>query len=135
MTLQVLLRDFVVADPALTTLIPAERWKAASSVSEENTPERMFVVMRWGAISVGVGKVRRHLCTFWIHDNPGSYTDLNKVLSALDGRLDGAVSLRAEGNEAEIQAIHWSGTSGDLQDPGFKTITRNIAFEVIGKEA
>lgn len=135
MSINKLMRDFVIASPALSSLIPAERWMASSSVREDNTPETMFAVMRWGTIGAGIGRVRRHTCTFWIHDTPGSYKDINDVLTALDGRLDGVVSLRAEGDEAEIQSISWAGTSGDLQDPGFKTITRNIAFEVVGKEA
>lgn len=135
MSIHTLLRNYVLADSALATLIPAERWKAASSVTGENVPERMFVVMRWGTIGVGVGKVRRQTCTFWIHDSPGSYDDIGKVLTALDGRLDGAVSLRTEGDSSEILSISWSGTSGELQDTGFRTIVRNISFEVIGKEA
>lgn len=130
--MRTLLRDLIIQDPALTTLIPAERWKGSGSVTEENKPDTMFAVIRYGIENRGMSDKKRCLVTIWVHDSQGTYEDINKVLDALYGRLNG-VAGQQDGSGNEIMSCEWQSNSGDLIDTGFRTITRNATFELIGK--
>lgn len=127
-----LFRSMIINEPSLTALIPAERWKGSGSVTEENVPERMFAVIRYGIENIGMADLKRCLVTIWVHDQQGTYEDINKVLSALYGRLD-HVAGQQDGSGNEITSCEWQSNSGDLYDTGFRTITRNTTFEIIGK--
>lgn len=132
MSLQKITRNLIIATPALSSLIPADRWVPASALNEENAPARLFAVMRWGTTGIGVGPVRRHTLTIWVHDDGGSYEEVNSVLRALDARLTG-VTHASDGEGSEIIQIDEPTFSGDLYDPGFRTITKNITFNIVGK--
>lgn len=130
--MRTLFRDMIINDSPLSALIPAERWCEAGSVTEENVPERMFAVIRYGVDSPGMGDIQRGIVTIWIHDNPGTYEDINKVLKALYGRLN-RVEGQQDGSGNEITSCVWESNSGDLYDPGFRTVTRNATFNLVGK--
>lgn len=88
-----------------------------------------FLVLRFGP------KLRAHAdgpytssLTVWIHDQPGSYKRIEDILPIVKARLDGPVS--AEG----ATLCEWTGDSGDLADDGYKTITRNSSFNLVGTD-
>lgn len=130
--MRVLFRNLIVFHAPLTDLIPEERWKPAGSVVADNLPERMFSVIRWGTFAPGMAEIKRGAVSVWIHDNPGTYGDIDAVLNLLYGRLNGVEQeMDEEGNE--IVKLEWVNTSGDLYDPGYRTITKNVNFNIIGK--
>lgn len=107
---------------------------SSGSFLADQLPARPFAVIRIGVASPGMAHIKRGTAEIWIHDDPGSYDRIDGILKSIYDRLDGAEHLTDdEGNE--LMSSSWQGTSGDLNDPGFRTITKNISFEVVGKEA
>lgn len=133
MGLQSLVRGLIISHSPLLDIIPAARWLPAGAINADNVPERLFAAMRWGTTTPGVGAMRRHTLAIWVHDDLGTYSDINSVLTLLDARLSGVAHVREEGGSEILQIDGEPSVSGDLYDPGYRTITRNITFNVIGK--
>lgn len=111
--------------------IPKERWKSSSSIDEDSRPPLPFAVLVFGTTSPGMGRVRRRTVTVWIHDEPGDYTRIDRILEGVSGTLDGAEHV-TNGDGTELMSASWQATSGDLVDGGFRTITRNATYTLIG---
>jgi hypothetical protein len=127
-----LFRGLIIDEETLTDLIPEARWKSSGSMSEDNAPPRPFGVIRYGLTTPGMGEVKRGTVTIWIHDELGDYGLINSVLERLYGTLNGREHV-ADGEGNELVLVEWQNDSGDLYDPGYKTITRNTTFNLIGK--
>lgn len=132
MTTRALLRQMILEDGDITDIIPAERWLSSSSLNDDNAPERPFAVIRWGVSNFGMADVNRGTATIWIHDEQGDYGTIDDVLKRLRAILDHREHVADEdGNE--IMSCEWAGNSGDLYDPGFRTIAKNATFNIVGK--
>jgi hypothetical protein len=107
---------------------------SSGSFLADNLPARPFAVIRLGVTSPGMAHIKRGTAEIWIHDDPGSYDRIDAILKSVYDRLNGAEHLTDEAGN-ELMSSTWRGTSGDLNDPGFRTITKNISFEIVGKEA
>lgn len=130
--MRALLRTLIIETIALTDLIPAERWKPGGSIVADNIPERKFAVIRFGTVTTGLAHIKRVPVSIWIHDDHGSYGEIDAVLKALTDRLDGVEQQQGDG-DVEIISIEWDNNSGDLYDPGYRTITKNWNATIIGK--
>jgi hypothetical protein len=71
----------------------------------------------------------------WIHDRGADYSKIDAGLSAVSGTLDGAEQVSEQDGSAELIRAEWTSTSGDLFDPGFRTITKNSSYRLIGTGA
>lgn len=132
MTIRSIVLQKVVGTTALTSLIPADNWWSSGSLKDENAPPRPFVVIRYGVVNAGMAHIHRGSVTFWIHDDLGDYSKINAVLKVLYDTLNGQEHLSdTDGNE--VIKVEWDNTSSDLFDPGYRTITRNITFNLVGK--
>lgn len=127
-----LFRTEIIEDAIIIQDIPAERWKSSGSLNNENAPARPFAVIRFGVDSPGVGDIRRTQVTVWIHDEPGSYGRIDRILERLKAILNGKEHV-SDGQGNEMIHCGWESNSGDLYDPGFKTISRNATFNLVGK--
>lgn len=132
MSIRTIILNHIKGDAPLLSLIPAENIWSSGSLKDDNAPPRPFIVIRYGPTAVGVGSVKRGSVTFWVHDDLGDYSKINQVLERLYARLDQQVSLQ-DGSGNEVIQISWDNVSGDLSDPGFRTITRNTTFNFVGK--
>lgn len=127
-----IIREILIGNEELTAIIPAERWYGAGAVSEDNTPASPFAVMRFGVVDRGMAEIHRGNVTIWIHDTRGTYRTVDNVLSLIAGILDGREHVSdALGNE--LIRAEWLNTSGDLFDTGYRTITRNATYNVVGR--
>lgn len=132
MSISTIVRGLIINQVPITSIIPADRWKSSGSLEEDNAPDRPFAVIRYGVVSVGMAHIKRGQVTFWIHDELGTYATINNVLDLLYARLHGQEHVAdADGNE--IIEMKWNSASGDLYDPGFRTLTRNTTFDIVGK--
>lgn len=108
--------------------------QAASAASDDNRPPTPFAEVRWGLRQPGMGQMKRTTVEIFVHDEPGSYKRINRILAWLEARLDGKEHL-ADGEGGWLNSVKWTGTSGDLYDTGFRTNMKSITFEVIGTGA
>lgn len=132
MSIRSIVLDEIQGTSALTNLIPSDNWWSSGSLEEDNAPPRPFVVIRYGATNPGIGDVKRGSVTFWVHDDLGDYSRINGVLKQLYVTLHGREHL-TDGNGNEIIRLEWTTDSNDLFDPGYRTITRNTTFNLVGK--
>jgi hypothetical protein len=108
---------------------------SSGAIADDDTPDRPFAVVRMGVETRGMGQIKRRSITIWVHDDPGDYTRIDSIIQAIYGRLDGAQHVTKEGVAGELMSVQWQSTSDDLNDPGFRTITKNIVFEAVGTGA
>lgn len=106
----------------------------AASALEERPADPPFAVVRFGTTGRGMGKIVRAHADIWVHDEPGSYVRIDNILAAIRGTLDGVNHL-ADGVGNEIISAEWTSDSGDLIDQGYRTITKNTGYDLIGRIA
>lgn len=93
-----------------------------------------FLVLRWEETAFRPG-VRRGptILTVWAHQPRSHSTDyriLDAILAVVENTLTHLV--QEEGNDGQtVTVVISTGRGGDLIDPGFDTICKNTAFEVL----
>lgn len=118
---------------AVAAEIPAERWYQASSVVE--TPQKPFGIYRISGTGGGVtkrGPGRQVRLEVWIHDKPGSYLRIDKLLTEVESTFAAAVHASAAEGESISQA-DFDSRSPDLDDQGFGSICKSSIFTLVGK--
>jgi len=100
--------------------------EAADDIKIDRFP---FMVMRWGNISKGIGPSRRQLLDVWVHDRERDYQRIDNLLKRVESVFSSVVA--SDAKEGWITQIDWQGSSPDLRDDGYDTITRNSTFMVI----
>jgi hypothetical protein len=132
MTIASIVHGLIIAEEALTVVIPEERWFGASAIDEANRPTPLFAVIRYGVRTRGMSNIHRIPLEIWVHDEPGSYGTINSVIADLRGTLDGVVH-HGDSDGNELMSADWVSDSGDLYDPGYRTIVRNTSYNLIGQ--
>lgn len=89
-----------------------------------------FIVHRWGNIAKGIGPSKRQYVDVWVHDRDRDYVRIDAILKRIEALFSAVGSANA--TEGWITQIDWQGSSPDLRDDGYDTITRNSTFLVIG---
>lgn len=115
-------------DSTLNTLgINADHAWASGSV--EGPQPAPFIVIRWGATTKGIGPINSAPVTVYVHDDIGDYGVINSILMRTREVM---IALAAKGYAANwIIDVSWSGDSGDLSDPDYKTLMRYAEFNVV----
>lgn len=110
--------------PGTSALIPEEQLIAAFSL--ENIPTvKPFAVIVFGDETPSLKIASQQRFTLWVHDEPGSYFDIDTYLAAAREILVGQVSL-----VAGAFCCEWEGDSQDLEDDAMKTIVRTSSYVV-----
>lgn len=132
MTMRGLVDSLILADSALTDLVPQERWREGSSDNE--TPLTPFVEYRWGPTTPSVtprSPVRSCTLTIYVHDKIGSYDRvINPIVDRLKTTLGDAGAVVAEG--ASLVAADWQDDGEDGYDDGHRTIVRTTRYRIVG---
>jgi hypothetical protein len=105
-----------------------------SNYTKDTTPVRgdPFVILRWEERPMRGNMQGPQILTVWAHWPKEDSTDY----SLLDAILQGIINVlkpmeHVDGEDGNIvTSIRFTGWGRDLFDPGFDTITKNIAFEV-----
>lgn len=124
------LYETVKAIPGVNDLAPGGVHAAGSL---KGTPdEKPFIVLRMGVQQSALNDSDAPLVTnqeaiVYVHDQAGTYTRIDNILSIVRTTLVGQVS------EETAVACTWQGDSGELSDEFYRTITRNGSFRLIGR--
>lgn len=119
--------------PALTAIVPANRWHAAGAVLDR--PAKPFVVLRWLApVEVG-GRLAEQL-RIDVHDVRGDYSRIEALLGSRhkgDGIYGVLSSLQNYvGVDGRITQADFIGHSGDQEDITYGTNVKFSSWQVIG---
>lgn len=122
-------------DATLMGYIPTARWFASSNV--DDLAQRPFAAIRWTGTSGGAGVPQTNRAPqgvqIWVHDEPGSYDTIDKVIERVKVVLAGILNT-ASGTE-HIACARWEADSGELSDPDRGTIVRNTQWRVVGRSS
>lgn len=129
------IRNLLISTPALTAVVPAERWYSPGAVGD--TPEKPFVVLRWLApVASGArGRFLRQLRVD-VHDLRGSYARIDELLGNPDvgGGIYGVLAplVQVTGVDGRVTVTTYLGHSGDQEDDTYKTNFKFSSWQVIG---
>jgi hypothetical protein len=129
------LQSVLKADAALATIgtlgslgLDSEALYAAESADDVTVFP--FLTHRWGPVTKGYGESVRQSVDIWVHDRNEDYVRIDAILKRVKAILIAVVG--AHTAEGWITQIDYEGSSPDLRDDGYDTITRNSTFTVIG---
>jgi len=127
--------SLLVGDTELSALgITASTIFASNAV--DTVTASPFLVLRWEEQTArwGIANQRgKQLLTVWAHDRTGDYSRINAILKRVETIL--TLALHVPGTDGmTLTQCEWRGESSDLYDDGFKTITRNSAYDVVSRQ-
>jgi hypothetical protein len=98
------------------------------NIESVDNPDRQkpFVVTAWADERGVYGRPGRRDLLVWAHDEGGDYSLIDRVLERIRILLVGMI------HQGGVTVVEYTGASPDLYDDGFRTITRNYGFRVIG---
>jgi hypothetical protein len=100
---------------------------------DKDTPQvRPLMVLRWQDTSPGLGTVNQRNLQVWVHDTPGDYTRIDRILKRVRIVLESIVGINAGDAASWVTQIDWKGDSDDLDDDEAVTFCRNSNFTVTG---
>lgn len=100
---------------------------------DKDTPQvRPLMVLRWQDTSIGLGPVNRRNLQVWVHDTPGDYTRVDRILRRVKTLLTTMFGVNAGDVDSWITQIDWQGDSDDLSDDEAVTFCRYSNFTVTG---
>jgi len=130
-------RNLLLADPALTALIPTSRWFQAGAVLD--VPPKPFAVLRWIAPVAGNarGSFARQLRVD-VHDERGSYARIDRILG-MPGRIGGVYSILSQafgvtGVDGYISQADYLGDSGDQEDLDLRSNFKFSSWQLVGRD-
>ena len=130
------IHSLLVADVALTAVIPSERWYQAGAVID--VPPKPFAVLRWLSPVPGDAKgTRAHQLQVQVYDERGSYKRIDDLLGG-PYRSGGVYPILAgilgvTGDDGYVAQADYLGDSGDDVDVDFKANTKFSSWQVIGR--
>ena len=102
----------------------------AFAVDVDTPQQRPFLQLRWGTNNIGLDVVTKRFLVIWVHDEPGDYTRIDRILLRLREILP-PLAGTTSGTQS-ILAVEWTGDSEDLTDDGHGTIARTASFTLVG---
>lgn len=98
----------------------------------DNPEVKPFIVVRWETKTVSFEKHGPQNVAVWAHDDRGDYSRIDNILERVQDILIGAEHIL--GTDGRIlTCARYNGTSDDLWDDGYQTITRYCTFSVISR--
>lgn len=93
-----------------------------------------FLILRWEETTVAFGRTGSEVLTVWAHCPREISTDfapLDEILNRVTEILISAE--HAPGADGVLTCVGYNGKSPDLNDEGYKTITKNAAYTVVSR--
>lgn len=127
--------SLLVGDTQLSAL-GIDAGSVFSNHGTDDPPRKPFMILRWEETQARWGlrnSPGKQVLTIWVHDQSGSYGRINLVLKRVQEILANAFQVEGSDGRVLTQA-DWRGDSADLWDDGFRTITRNSAYDIVSRE-
>jgi hypothetical protein len=126
----------LLADGALTAVIPSERWFQAGNVLD--SPEKPFAVLRWLAPVAGNASGSfAHQLRVDIHDRRGGYKRIDQLLGGpfRSGGVYAILSgiLGVSGPDGYVAQADYLGDSGDQEDLDYRSNYKFSSWQILGR--
>lgn len=93
-----------------------------------------FLILRWEEETIAFGQTGSEVLTVWAHCPREMSTDfapLDAILNRVTEVLTSATHVT--GADGALTCVQYNGKSPDLNDEGYKTITKNAAYTVVSR--
>ena len=125
-----LIRDAILSSAEITAIIPAERWFQQSAIDKQpQTPFGVIAMSDTPRTIVGSFQPRLYI---WVHDERGSYVQIDHVLDLVRSTLESSPPLEDSGNR--IVHIQCDARSADFTDEELDTNVRNDQYTLTGRK-
>lgn len=100
---------------------------------DKDTPQvRPLMVLRWQDTFPGLGSVNQRNLQVWVHDKPGDYTRVDRILKRVHALLTTMFGVNAGDASSWVSQIDWKGDSDDLSDDEAVTFCRYSNYTITG---
>ncbi len=100
-----------------------------------DTPQvRPLMVLRWQAITPGIGLVNQRILTVWVHEdrNRGDYDRIDDALKRIRTLMESVVGVNVGEPGAWLSTIRWEGDTDDVDDSDMGTLSRSSQYRLTG---
>jgi hypothetical protein len=128
MTARAAVMTLLESDPILSGIGVGAVY-AANSV---DTPaESLFMTVHWDEHPAVFKQHGPETLVVWVHDRERDYGRIDAAIERLILILEDAVHL--DGADGTLSCASWTGTSRDLFDDGYNTVTKNVSFTALSR--
>lgn len=131
--------ELLAGEPRLVAFgVSGQRIKESQSVDEKPFDDGVLIVVNFEEQSL-IPTLNRgpRVVTVWVHscdDRSRDYRPIDRVLFAID-QIFADVEHYTGSDGVRITGFRRQGRSGNLRDPGWKTIARTATFDVLYDES
>lgn len=126
--------DLLTTDTGLQDLGIDENSVWPAQTMDTAPRDRLFLILRWEENAVSFGSIGIDHLTVWAHcprEMSTDYAPLDAILKRCTEILTSATHVT--GADGTLTCADSNGMSPDLNDEGYKTITRNAAYTVVSR--
>lgn len=129
-------RDLLIATPALTAVIPPERWFQMGAVID--VPPLPFAILQWLSPVRSNGGSDMHQLQVKIYDQRSSYEQIDRILGAPYKAGPSVYTVLTEvadhaGSDGYVAQADYLGNSGDDVDIDYKANMRLSSWQIAGR--
>ena len=128
MTARAAVQTLLEADPILQSIGVGAIY-AANSV--DTPPEDLFMTVHWDEQDRAFKQHGAETLVVWVHDRERDYGRIDAVIERMIMILEDAIHL--SGVDGTLTSARWNGTSRDLFDDGYNTVTKNVSFAAVSR--
>lgn len=99
--------------------------------SVDTPPEDLFLTVHWDERSVVFSQHGPDTLVVWAHDRQRDYGRIDQVIKRMIEIFEDAVHV--SGADGTLTSARWTGTSRDLFDDGYNTVTKNVSFAALSR--
>ena len=128
MTARAAVQTLLETDPILSGIGVGAVY-AANSV--DTPPEDLFMTVHWEDRAIAFKQRGPETLVVWVHDRQRDYGRIDAAIERMIMILEAAVHL--PGADGTLTTARWTGTSRDLFDDGYNTVTKNVSFAAVSR--
>ena len=101
------------------------------AMSVDTPPEDLFLTVHWDEQNIAFKQHGPETLVIWVHDRRRDFGRIDAVIERMILILEDAMHL--EGVDGTLTTARWTGTSRDLFDDGYSTVTKNVSFAAVSR--
>jgi hypothetical protein len=96
----------------------------------DSPDSRRWMVLRWGAVSRGIGPANKEALTVWIYNREPDYDPIIAAIKEIKALLPTLVAQRFTDGSGAVLGADWQGDTDDSYDDAYRAYMRNTAWQL-----
>ena len=128
MTARAAVHRLLEEDPILASIGVSAVYGA---MSVDTPPEDLFMTVHWDERNISFQQRGSETLVIWVHDRQRDFGRIDAAIERMITILEDVVHL--SGDDGILTQARWVGTSRDLYDDGYNTVTKNVSFTAVSR--